>query len=102
MTSQATRDNEAGTPAILRLGGRTGIYLLLVLWAAICLFPIYWTITTSFKAAPNVMKGALIPWIDYQPAWLGYRSLFLIGAALTGLSALVFWRSFQARPADAR
>ena len=57
--------------------GRTAIYGLLILWAIICLFPIYWTITTSFKMAPNVMKGNLIPWVDFTPAWLGWRSLGL-------------------------
>jgi len=66
---------------------RLVIYGLLVLWAIVCLFPIYWTITTSFKMAPNVMQGALIPWVDYTPAWLGWRSLGLspdtIGAEST-------------------
>jgi MFS family permease len=31
----------------------------------------------------------------YLIAAFGYQSLFLLGAALTGLSALVFWRSFR-------
>ena len=66
---------------------RIAIYGVLILWAIICLFPIYWTITTSFKMAPNVMKGNLIPWWDYQPAWLGWKSLGLspdtIGAEST-------------------
>jgi MFS family permease len=31
----------------------------------------------------------------YMIAVFGYRSLFLLGAALTGMSALVFWRSFR-------
>ena len=57
--------------------GRVVIYGLLGLWTVICLFPIYWTITTSFKMAPNVMQGNLVPWVDYQPAWLGWRSLGL-------------------------
>lgn len=60
-----------------RVLGRVGIYALLLLWALICLFPIYWTATTSFKMAPNVMKGDLIPWLDFQPAWLGWKSLGL-------------------------
>lgn len=78
MTVKTVRDADGdGVPAALRIGGKTVIYLLLILWALICLFPIYWTITTSFKTAPNVMKGALIPWVDYQPAWLGWRSLGL-------------------------
>lgn len=70
-----------------RFAGKTFIYLALIAWAVICLFPIYWTITTSFKMAPNVMQGALIPWVDYQPQWLGWRSLGLspdtIGAEST-------------------
>jgi multiple sugar transport system permease protein len=67
--------------------GRVAIYGVLILWAFICLFPIYWTVTTSFKMAPNVMKGALVPWVDYQPAWIGWKSLGLspdtIGAEST-------------------
>jgi multiple sugar transport system permease protein len=69
------------------LAGKTVIYALLIAWAIVCLFPIYWTATTSFKIAPNVMQGALIPWVDYTPAWLGWRSLGLspdtIGAEST-------------------
>ena len=60
-----------------RFMGRLAIYLILLFWAIVCLFPIYWTITTTFKAAPDVMKGNLIPWWDYQPKWLGLKSLGL-------------------------
>lgn len=56
---------------------RLVIYGLLCFWAFICLFPIFWTITTSFKAAPNVMRSDLIPWVDFEPVWLGWRSLGL-------------------------
>ena len=57
--------------------GRIVIYAVLILWAVICLFPIYWTITTSFKMAPDVMKGHMIPWVDYTPKWLGWKSIGL-------------------------
>ncbi len=57
--------------------GRVTVYGLLILWAFICLFPIYWTLTTSFKMAPDVMKGNMIPWVDFAPKWLGWRSLGL-------------------------
>jgi multiple sugar transport system permease protein len=60
-----------------RIAGRVAVYALLILWALICLFPIYWTLTTSFKAAPDVMKGHLVPWVDFHPGWLGLRSLGL-------------------------
>jgi multiple sugar transport system permease protein len=57
--------------------GRIAIYAALILWAVICLFPIYWTITTSFKEAPNVMQGNLVPFVDFQPSWKGWRALGL-------------------------
>jgi len=60
-----------------RLGKRIALYATLIFWAFICLFPIYWTITTSFKLAPDVMQGNMIPWVDYQPQWKGWQSLGL-------------------------
>lgn len=57
--------------------GRLAVYVLLILWAIICLFPIYWTLTTSFKMAPDVMKGNMVPWVDFTPKWLGWKSLGL-------------------------
>lgn len=62
---------------------RTLIYGALLLWAFVCLFPIYWTATTSFKMAPDVMKGAMIPWVDFKPAWLGWKSLGLSPQTIT-------------------
>ena len=60
-----------------KISARVLIYGALILWTIISLFPIYWTLTTSFKTAVNVMQGHLIPWIDFQPNWLGWRSLGL-------------------------
>lgn len=57
--------------------GRIAIYGILLLWTLVCLFPIYWTITTSFKLAPNVMQGHLVPFVDYMPKWKGWESLGL-------------------------
>jgi multiple sugar transport system permease protein len=59
------------------ISGRVLIYGALLLWAFIALFPIYWTVTTSFKVAVNVTQGHLIPWVDFQPDWKGWRSLGL-------------------------
>jgi multiple sugar transport system permease protein len=56
---------------------RALIYGALIFWAFVCLFPIYWTVSTSFKTAPDVMQGALVPWVDFKPARLGWRSLGL-------------------------
>ena len=68
--------------------GKIVIYTLLILWAVVCLFPIYWTLTTSFKLAPDVMKGNLIPWVDYMPKWKGWQSLGLSPDALSQVSTL--------------
>jgi len=59
------------------LAMRVVVYTLLIVWAAICIFPIYWTLTTSFKIAPDVMKGNMVPWYDFVPRWLGWKSLGL-------------------------
>lgn len=69
--------------------GRVAIYAVLILWAAICLFPIYWTATTSFKMAPDVMQGNMVPFLDYTPKWLGWKSL--------GLSPDTIWTESTVR-----
>jgi multiple sugar transport system permease protein len=65
------------TSGVARIAGRIAIYALLILWAFIALFPIYWTISTSMKLGKDVTQGHLIPWVDYMPAWRGWQSLGL-------------------------
>jgi multiple sugar transport system permease protein len=78
VTAAVFRDHESDLAYRARWWtSRAVIYGVLILWAIICIFPIYWTITTSFKAAPDVMQGHLIPFVDFQPQWLGWRSLGL-------------------------
>ncbi|MDH3263718.1 MAG: carbohydrate ABC transporter permease [Paracoccaceae bacterium] len=78
MSEQIFRDGEADLGYRARWWlSRGAIYAVLLLWALICLFPIYWTATTSFKMAPDVMQGNMIPFVDYTPKWLGWRSLGL-------------------------
>jgi multiple sugar transport system permease protein len=72
------KDGEADRSFRMKwFASRLVVYGVLLLWAFICLFPIYWTLTTSFKMAPNVMQGNLIPWVDFQPKWLGWKSIGL-------------------------
>lgn len=76
MSAQIFHDSDADRGFRPRFWlGRGAIYGVLILWAVICLFPIYWTATTSFKMAPNVMQGHMVPWVDYQPSWIGWKSL---------------------------
>jgi len=60
-----------------RLLGRGLIYAALIFWAFVSLFPVYWTLSTSFKVARNVMQGSILPWVGFEPNWLGWRSLGL-------------------------
>jgi len=62
---------------MIKILGRLCIYGLLIVWVFISLFPIFWTLTTSFKTAVDVTQGNIIPWIDFQPSWKGWRSLGL-------------------------
>ncbi|SHL27687.1 carbohydrate ABC transporter membrane protein 2, CUT1 family [Bradyrhizobium lablabi] len=69
-----------------RILSRVLIYSALLFWAFVCLFPIYWTVTTSFKSALDVTQGHLIPWLDFQPDWKGWRSLGLSPDSIFGTS----------------
>jgi multiple sugar transport system permease protein len=73
---QPVRKSRPGRRAT-RILGRVLIYGTLLFWAFVCLFPIYWTVTTSFKSALDVTQGHLVPWLDFQPDWKGWRSLGL-------------------------
>ena len=78
MSEQIFHDHETDpSHGVKWYAGRVAIYGILVFWTVVCLFPIYWTITTSFKLAPNVMQGHMVPFVDYQPAWKGWESLGL-------------------------
>lgn len=67
---------------------RLVIYGLLVTWAVVSFFPLFWTISTSFKTAPDVMKGNMIPWLEFAPSWLGWRSLGLSPEAIMQTSTV--------------
>ena len=73
----AAEDAGAAARRLRHVAGKAGIYVALVFWAFVSLFPVYWTITTSMKVARDVQLGHMIPWVDFQPNWLGWRSLGL-------------------------
>ena len=53
---------------------RVLVYGALMLWAVVCLFPIYWTVTTSFKTGVDVIRGHIRAWLDFSPHWIGCRA----------------------------
>ncbi|RVT82003.1 carbohydrate ABC transporter permease [Rhodobacteraceae bacterium CCMM004] len=76
--AQIFHDTEADlSHRAARVSKRVLLYGILIFWTVVCLFPIYWTITTSFKLAPDVMQGNMVPFVDYDPQWRGWRSLGL-------------------------
>ncbi len=74
-TKEAVRPDPMSRVKVITL--RVLIYGALLAWAFVSLFPIYWTVSTSFKTAVNVTQGHILPWIDFQPDWRGWRSLGL-------------------------
>jgi len=64
-------------------------HILLVLWAIICLFPIYWVLITSFKYPIAVFQGPkYFPWIDFKPNLDAWKFL------LTGPTSAAVYRSW--------
>lgn len=56
--------------------GRFFTYAVLLFWAFICLFPIYWTFTTSLKDQTAVLQGpTYIPFLDFQPSNVGWNDI---------------------------
>ena len=53
--------------------GKVGAYVLMIFWAFIVLFPLYWVAVTSLKLPVDVDRGPFyFPFIDFQPtlnAW---------------------------------
>jgi multiple sugar transport system permease protein len=51
-------------------------YVVLVIWAFICLFPIYWTFSTSIKDQVAVLRGPqYIPWLQFEPSSIGWDAV---------------------------
>ena len=48
-------------------------YIILIFWALVVLFPLYWLLVTAFKGPADVDDGPkFVPWVDFQPtpyAW---------------------------------
>ena len=43
-------------------------YIILGLWAFVCLFPLYWVAATSLKGESEIMRGPYyVPFIDFTP-----------------------------------
>jgi multiple sugar transport system permease protein len=85
-------------------------FLLLLGWAIVVLFPIYWLIVTSFKTPYDVDKGPFyLPFVDFQPTLDAWRYILVelgndtlrpyVNTVIVGLSSsliALFMGSFTA------
>ncbi|MCE7980879.1 MAG: carbohydrate ABC transporter permease [Caldilinea sp. CFX5] len=56
---------------------RVLLYLVVIIWSIVCLFPFYWLFTTSFKTPLAVSRGPrYIPYVDYKPTGEHWQYLF--------------------------
>ncbi len=57
---------------------KVGAFVLLVAWAFVVLFPIYWLVVTSFKTPYDVDKGPFyVPFVDFQPTLDAWRYILV-------------------------
>jgi multiple sugar transport system permease protein len=55
-----------------------GAFVVLLVWAFIVLFPIYWLLVTSFKTPYQVDKGPFyVPFVDFQPTLDAWRYILV-------------------------
>ena len=88
--SRERTDRAVAVVKAKRVAWRAITYALLAVWGFVCLFPIYWTITTSVKPNTAVIQGpTYIPWRDFEPTDLGWN------AVLQGSQGEIFVRNFQ-------
>jgi multiple sugar transport system permease protein len=67
---------------------KTLVYGVLIIWAFVCLFPIFWTVTTAFKETKDIYQGHLIPWLQFEPSWKGWESQGLSPDTITKPSSV--------------
>jgi multiple sugar transport system permease protein len=58
--------------------GKLAAYLILVGWAVVVLFPLYWLVITSFKLPIQVNSGPVyLPFVDFRPSLDAWRYIFV-------------------------
>ena len=58
--------------------GKLAAYLVLVGWAVVVLFPLYWLVITSFKLPIQVNSGPFyLPFVDFRPSLDAWRYIFV-------------------------
>ena len=54
------------------------VYLVLAIWTAFVMFPLYWVLITSFKLPAAVNEGPFyLPFVDFTPSLHAWKSLLI-------------------------
>ncbi len=57
---------------------KLGTYIVLLFWAFVCLFPLYWLFITSFKLPIHVNQGPVyMPFVDFEPSLHAWKYIFV-------------------------
>lgn len=53
-------------------------YIVLIIWFLIVVFPLFWTVVTSFKNPIDVFRGPkYMPFIDFKPSLKAWNNMFV-------------------------
>ena len=92
----AINNNNSSDHSVQKFGIRTlGVYILLVIWALINLFPVYWMFTFSLKTNEEIFGKNLIglpwdwKWSNYVSAWhTGNMPRYFVNSVIVSVSAI--------------
>ena len=66
------------SPLDISPGAKVVSYVLLVFWAFVVLFPLYWLAITSLKLPIDVDKGPYyLPFVDFQPTLSAWKNILI-------------------------
>jgi multiple sugar transport system permease protein len=66
------------SPLDISPGAKVVSYVLLVFWAFVVLFPLYWLAITSLKLPIDVDKGPYyLPFVDFQPTLAAWKNILI-------------------------
>ena len=66
------------SPLDISPGAKVVSYVLLVFWAFVVLFPLYWLAITSLKLPIDVDKGPYyLPFVDFQPTLSAWKNILV-------------------------
>jgi multiple sugar transport system permease protein len=66
-----------GAPSLISRIAGVLRYVILVFWALVCVIPLYWVLTNSFKTVLDVAQGPrYLPFVDFEPQLDAWRYIF--------------------------